>query len=101
MILVVLSAILGLLGLALTGAVFAHNAAGRIAVYGGSLLVCTALLAAGIAALGAEPSRLVLPVGLPWIGAHVRLDSLSGCFLAVIGLGGAGASLYGIGQGRH
>jgi len=101
MILVVLYAILGLLGLALTGAVLAHRAAGRIAVYGGSLVICAVLLVIGITALPSEPSRMILPIGLPWIGAHFRLDALSGCFIAIIGLGGTGASLYAIGQGRH
>ncbi len=42
-----------------------------------------------------------LPLGLPWIGAHFRVDSLSAFFLVVVNLGGLGASLYGIGYGRH
>ena len=42
-----------------------------------------------------------LPVGLPWIGAHFRMDALSAFFLVVINLGGAGASLFAIGYGTH
>ena len=42
-----------------------------------------------------------LPVGLPWVGAHFRVDALSAFFLAVVNLGGAGASLYAIGYGQH
>ena len=46
-------------------------------------------------------AALVLPLGLPWIGAHFRLDALSAFFLVVVNLGGAAASLYGLGYGRH
>jgi formate hydrogenlyase subunit 3/multisubunit Na+/H+ antiporter MnhD subunit len=52
--------------------------------------------------LGAEAAQtLVLPVGLPWSGAHFRLDALAAFFLAVVNLGAAGASLFAIGYGRH
>jgi formate hydrogenlyase subunit 3/multisubunit Na+/H+ antiporter MnhD subunit len=44
---------------------------------------------------------VVLPLGLPWIGAHFRLDALSAFFLAVVNLGSAAASLFAIGYGRH
>jgi formate hydrogenlyase subunit 3/multisubunit Na+/H+ antiporter MnhD subunit len=40
-------------------------------------------------------------LGLPWIGANLRLDVLSAFFVLVINLGGAAASLYGLGYGRH
>src|SRR5206468_9494708 len=39
--------------------------------------------------------------GLPWLGAHFRLDTLSAFFLAVIDLGAAAASLFALGYGRH
>ncbi|HEY6354961.1 MAG TPA: proton-conducting transporter membrane subunit, partial [Burkholderiaceae bacterium] len=42
-----------------------------------------------------------LPIGLPWLGAHFRLDALAAAFLIVVNLGGATASLYGFGDGRH
>jgi hypothetical protein len=32
-----------------------------------------------------------LPIGLPWLGAHFRLDALSAFFLVVVNLGGAAA----------
>jgi formate hydrogenlyase subunit 3/multisubunit Na+/H+ antiporter MnhD subunit len=44
---------------------------------------------------------MTLPVGLPWLGAHFRVDPLSSFFLIVVNLGGAGASLYGLGYGHH
>ena len=43
----------------------------------------------------------MLPLGLPWIGAHFRLDALAAFFLVVVNLGGATASLYALGYGRH
>jgi formate hydrogenlyase subunit 3/multisubunit Na+/H+ antiporter MnhD subunit len=38
---------------------------------------------------------------LPLLGAHFRVDALSAFFLAVINLGAAAASLYGLGYGPH
>jgi formate hydrogenlyase subunit 3/multisubunit Na+/H+ antiporter MnhD subunit len=40
-------------------------------------------------------------LGLPWLGAHFRLDALSAFFLAVVNLGAAAASLFALGYGRH
>jgi len=62
-----------------------------------------ALLAAGAVLLGdaRAPERLSLPIGLPWLGAHLRLDALAALFLVVVDLGGCVACLYGLGAGRH
>ena len=43
----------------------------------------------------------MLPLGLPWIGAHFRIDALSAAFLVVVNLGAGAASLFGLGYGRH
>src|SRR5205807_2990874 len=48
-----------------------------------------------------DASAFTLPVGLPWLGAHFRLDHLASFFLLVVNFGGAIASLYGLGYGRH
>ena len=48
-----------------------------------------------------DASGLTLPIGLPWLGAHFRLDALASFFLVVVNLGGAAASLYGLGYGHH
>ncbi|MGO9674334.1 MAG: hydrogenase 4 subunit B [Methylocella sp.] len=73
------------------------------AVYGACLAASlVALVGALIHLIGGAPaSEIVLPLGIPWIGAHFRIDALAAFFLAVVNLGGAGASLYGIGYGRH
>src|SRR4029079_12080348 len=43
----------------------------------------------------------ILPIGLPWLGAHFRVDPLASFFLIVVNLGGAAASLYALGYGKH
>ncbi len=72
--------------------------------YGACLTTCAvALLAAGahfVEDAGAG-SALTLPLGLPWLGAHFRVDAPAAFFLVVVNLGGAVASLYGLGYGRH
>jgi formate hydrogenlyase subunit 3/multisubunit Na+/H+ antiporter MnhD subunit len=73
-------------------------------VYGACLGICLAVCAVSLVHLvGARgvPSSLRLPLGLPWVGAHFRLDALSAFFLAVANLGGAAASLFAIGYGQH
>jgi hydrogenase-4 component B len=93
--------ILALFGLAIVGAVVARSAAGRILVYGGSAIVSTGFIYQGFVALTAPVQRLLLPLGLPWIGTNLRLDALSGFFLVLVGIGGAGASFFALGYGRH
>jgi len=75
----------------------------RSIVYGTSLLASVLALAGALAALlGSAPvSSAALPLGLPWLGAHFRLDALAAFFLIVVNLGSAAASLYALGYGRH
>src|SRR6202040_3057216 len=65
-------------------------------IYGGGLLLAVVSLVAGtIHLLGhAGPAAVTLPLGLPWIGAHFRLDALSAFFIVVVDLGAATASLF-------
>ena len=72
-------------------------------VYAVSLAVSLLLLGAAATRLisADAPSVLILPLGLPRIGAHFRIDALSAFFLAVVNLGAAAASLYALGYGRH
>jgi hydrogenase-4 component B len=101
MIVLALACIALLLCLAPAGVWFAPKPAGRGVVYGGCLGISAATLLIGLASLGAAPSVVTLPLGLPWIGAHFRLDPLAAFFLVVVGLGSAGASLYALGYGRN
>jgi formate hydrogenlyase subunit 3/multisubunit Na+/H+ antiporter MnhD subunit len=89
----------GAAGLALT-----RRRGASALVYGVSLGVSAIALAVAGAALLAPASlgtRATLPLGVPWLGAHFRLDALSAFFLVVINLGGAAASLFALGYGRH
>ena len=73
-------------------------------VYGASLAISTAIAATALLALltlGDAKETQVLPLGLPWLGAHFRLDNLSAFFMLVINFGGASASLFALGYGRH
>jgi formate hydrogenlyase subunit 3/multisubunit Na+/H+ antiporter MnhD subunit len=49
----------------------------------------------------AAPVAWIVPFGLPWLGAHFTLDPLAAFFLVVVNVGGAAASLFAIGYGRH
>jgi formate hydrogenlyase subunit 3/multisubunit Na+/H+ antiporter MnhD subunit len=54
-----------------------------------------------ICLLGQSQPALALPIGIPWVGMHFRIDALSAAFLCVINLGGAAASIFAVGYGRH
>ena len=49
---------------------------------------------------GTKDEAVILPLGLPWIGAHFRIDALSAAFLVIVNLGSGAASLYGLGDAR-
>jgi len=89
-----------------TGVAAVATARHRIAstlVYGVALgATVIAMLVAAWALLAQHPPALArLPLGLPWLGAHLRLDALAAFSLLVVNLGGAAASLYALGYGRH
>src|SRR5215475_7966439 len=101
MVLAALTVCAALLAIVPVAIIVARSAHGRIIVYGASLLASLTLLLIALTSLFAPPSTMALPLGLPWLGAHFRLDALSAFFLAVVNLGGAAASLYAIGYGAH
>ncbi len=92
-----------LLGLAVLALAIGRGKAGSSIVYGASLLICAVALVSGLRALigDAAAGERVLPLGLPWLGAHFRVDALAAFFLVIVDLGGAAASLYALGYGRH
>jgi formate hydrogenlyase subunit 3/multisubunit Na+/H+ antiporter MnhD subunit len=89
-----------LLGAGPLGAFVARKRHGSVAVYATSLVVCAVLTAIALEHLLAGSASMaqarVLPLGLPWLGAHFELDLLASMFLFVANLGGASASLYGL-----
>ena len=70
-------------------------------VYGTSLAIVLGLFFVAATHVNAPASDAILPIGVPWLGAHFHVDALSAFFLAVVNLGAAAASLYAIGYGRH
>jgi formate hydrogenlyase subunit 3/multisubunit Na+/H+ antiporter MnhD subunit len=91
-----------LLALACVAVAASHARLAHPLIYGTCLAVSLVGLGAGLAALlGGEVPAMTLPLGVPWIGAHFRLDALSAFFLAVVDLGAAGASLFALGYARH
>ena len=59
-----------------------------------------ALVAGAFLATGHTPEVLILPLGLPDLPFHFRLDALSGFFLLLLGLAGAGISTFAAGYFR-
>jgi formate hydrogenlyase subunit 3/multisubunit Na+/H+ antiporter MnhD subunit len=101
---VLLACVAVLLGAALLVAAAGPRRFRSGAVYSVSLVVSTVAFAVALGHLldpAALPATMSLPLGLPWLGAHFRLDALAAFFLAVVNFGGAGASLYALGYGRH
>ncbi|HTT82153.1 MAG TPA: hydrogenase 4 subunit B [Rhizomicrobium sp.] len=97
----VLACIALLLVVALLGIAAGRSRVASPMIYGACVIITSLLFVLSAAALGAAPADVVLPVGLPWLGAHFHLDALAAFFLAVVNLGGALASLYAIGHAGH
>jgi hydrogenase-4 component B len=94
----------GLLAVAILAVALSRSKTSTSVVYSASLAICVAALSGSLYWLvggKANASDLTLPIGLPWLGAHFRLDVLASFFLVVVNLGGASASLYGFGYGDH
>jgi len=91
------------LALGVCAVIIGRSAAASRVIYGAVIVVTTLSLAAALAHLltAAPAESLTLPVGLPWLGAHFRLDPLSAFFLALVDLGAASASLFALGYGSH
>jgi len=71
-------------------------------IYGVSLAVTLMLCVLAITGLiDRSNSTATLPLGLPWLGAHFRIEPLSAFFLVVVNLGAAAASLFALGYGQH
>jgi hydrogenase-4 component B len=98
-----LSCIAALLGLSVLAVASGRSLLTMRIVYGASVVVSLVLLSLAATHLfGAKaPVSVTLPLGLPWVGAHFRIDVLSAFFLAVVDLGAAAASLFALGYGRH
>src|SRR5258708_22057059 len=101
-VIIALWCVAALLALACLGVVTARRRAGTALVYGGCLATSTLAFCVALGHLiaGGATSALVLPLGLPWVGSHFRVDLLAAFFLAVVNLGAGSASCYALGHGR-
>ena len=99
-----MSCVAGLLGLGILAIVMSRSKRATAVIYSATLAICAVALFGSMYCLiggKADTSGVTLPIGLPWLGAHFRLDALAALFLVVVNLGGATASLYGLGYGHH
>jgi formate hydrogenlyase subunit 3/multisubunit Na+/H+ antiporter MnhD subunit len=101
---ILLWCIAALLGAALAAIFHTRSALTQVTVYALALAASVVALATAAVALVTNaglPQVVLLPVGLPWLGAHFQLDVLAAAFLVVVNLGGATASLHGLGDRKH
>jgi formate hydrogenlyase subunit 3/multisubunit Na+/H+ antiporter MnhD subunit len=90
-----------LLGVSALSLILIRHRTATPIVYSACLAISLALCAVAVLHINQAPSQIVLPLGLPWLGMHFRLDPLACTFLAIINFGAASASLYALGYGRH
>ena len=92
-----------MLALAVVAVALCRFAAATRIIYGACMIVTAVSLIAAAAHLfgDAPPLTVTLPIGLPWLGAHFRLDALSAFFPHRGQSRRLGASLYGLGYGQH
>jgi hydrogenase-4 component B len=64
-------------------------------------VVGAALAVVALAGLSYPIDQVVLPIGLPNLPVHLRLDGLSGIFLILLGAASAGISIFAAGYFRR
>lgn len=98
LVLIVAWLLLGLLGLLRPHSV--RVVARFLFPLGAIVSLGVAVLAGVFLAHAQAPEVMVLPLGLPDLPFHLRLDALSGFFLLLLGLAGAGISIFAAGYFR-
>jgi formate hydrogenlyase subunit 3/multisubunit Na+/H+ antiporter MnhD subunit len=95
-------AAVALLALAVAAMPLSRRANGPAMFYGLVALVSGGLaLSALLVAASGLPQTVSLPIGLPGLGARLRLDALSVTFAVIVNGASCAASLYAIGYGRQ
>lgn len=94
------------LGLCLYAGAAIAGLAGRRALVAVYLVAAAGAAVIGLAAVwtlvvGTAPVAAVLPVGLPWLGAHFRVDALSAFFLLVVNGAALLISIFALEYGAH
>jgi hydrogenase-4 component B len=99
-VVVALMCVAALLATAWLGAFRGRKTWATTVIYRACALFCAIALVDAVASLGITATA-TLPIGLPWLGMHFRIDALSAVFLVVVNLGGLSASVFAMGYGRH
>jgi len=97
-----LAAVIAWLAIALAGVMFPKNL--RLVshvLFPTGALVALALAAAGWSGLAQNAETLILPLGLPDLPFHLRMDALSAFFLLLLGSVTAGVSVFAAGYLRR
>jgi hydrogenase-4 component B len=103
-IVVQMACVAALLALAVSAIALSRSKGATAVIYGATFAVSAIALIGSLRWLlgeGTGGDNLTLPIGLPWLGAHFRIDALASFFLVIVNLGAAAASLYGLGYGQH
>src|ERR1700688_4703572 len=90
----------GVIGFAALARPFSITFVGRTLFPLGAL-VGGALAVVAVISLGNPTEQLVLPIGLPDLPVHLRLDGLSSVFLTLLGAASAGISIFAAGYFRR
>ena len=101
---VILAAIAVLLGTAVAAIALQGRALASRVTYAICLAASLTILTSAVQYLLSQtsaPQLASLPLGLPWVGARLRVDQLTAFFQVVINLGAGAASLFAIGYGQH
>src|SRR5262249_60807525 len=102
MVVYALYGVAALLALAPVAVALSKSSRATSVIYGASLIITLALGEIGLESLFAPAASIAeLPLGVPWLGAHFRIDALTAFFIIVVNLGGSTASLFTLGYGRH
>jgi formate hydrogenlyase subunit 3/multisubunit Na+/H+ antiporter MnhD subunit len=103
---ILLTALLGTVALWLIVGIAGLARLHRLSFVAHVLFPLGALIGIGVAAIGAfalfSPTEsAILPIGLPQLPFHLRLDALSGFFLILLGSANAGISIFAAGYFRE
>jgi hydrogenase-4 component B len=93
-------AIAAWLAIGATGLIRPHSLRAVRTLFPLGALVAAALAGVAFVAIGEGPQSAVLPLGLPELPFHLRVDALSAFFLLLLGSAGAAISLFSAGYFR-